>query len=90
MLGGRGVECISVTWHAYRGLLSAYLAGIPLLGSLGVPLHPSSLCRKPHILFEQGGGFGGCHGGCGLCVLCHCWLSPVEYNLKVNKILLIN
>jgi hypothetical protein len=42
--GGR----VSVTRHAYGWLLGAYLVGIPLLGSLSVPLHTSSPCRHSH------------------------------------------
>jgi hypothetical protein len=41
--------------HA-RGLLGAYWAGIPLLGSPGVPLRSPRPFRQPRILFEQGGG----------------------------------
>ncbi|KAF8231112.1 hypothetical protein L208DRAFT_1399357 [Tricholoma matsutake] len=33
-----------------------YKAGTPLLGSPGIPLHPPSPCRQPHIPFEWGGG----------------------------------
>jgi hypothetical protein len=46
--------------HA-QGLLDAYWAGIPLLGSPGIPLRSPSPCQQPHIPFEQGGGgLGGC------------------------------
>jgi hypothetical protein len=70
-------------------VLGAYLAGIPLLGSLGVPRRPSSPCRQPHIPFERGGGgFGG--RGCALRVLHRPQSSPVEYNLKINRIQLVN
>ena len=54
-----------------------------------VPLHPSSPYWQPHIPFEQGGGyFNG--RGCALCVLRHSRSSPVEYNLKINRIQLVN
>jgi hypothetical protein len=79
---------VSVTWCAHGGLLGAYRASIPLLGTLGIPQHPPSPRQQPHILFEQGGDFGG--HGCVLCVLCHCQLSPVEYSLKINRIQLVN
>jgi hypothetical protein len=72
-----------------RGLLGAYQASIPILGSLGIPQRPPGLRQQPHIPFEQGGGgFGGC--GCVLCVLRCCWSSPVEYSLKIDKIQLVN
>ena len=44
------------------GSLGAYQAGIPLLGSPDIPLWAPSLFWQPHILFEWGGGLGGC--GC--------------------------
>jgi hypothetical protein len=71
------------------GLLGAYWVGIPLLGSLGIPLRPPSPCRQPHIPFEQGGGGFGGHGGV-LRIFHLCRSSPVEYNLKINRIQLIN
>jgi hypothetical protein len=64
------------------GSLGAYQAGIPLLGSPSIPLRPPSLCRQPHIPFEQGGGLGGC--GRGLRVF-RCRLPLVEYNLNNQK-----
>jgi hypothetical protein len=73
------------TW----GLLGAYWVSISLLGSLGIPQCPPSLHQQPYIPFEQrGGGFGGC--GYVLCVLHHCWSSPVGYSLKIDIIQLVN
>ena len=61
------------------GVLGAYRAGIPLLGSPSFPLHPPSLCQQPHILFEQGGGIGW------LCVCdAHFLLFPVVYIVYMN------
>ena len=72
-----------------RELLGAYWAGIPLLGSPGIPLCVPSLCRQPHIPFEWGGGGLGERGGA-LHVL-HGWQSlPLVYNLKIDKTQLVN
>ena len=68
-------------WSAFSdwGVLGAYRAGIPLLGSPSFPLHPPSLCQQPHILFEQGGGIGW------LCVCdAHFLLFPVVYIVYMN------
>jgi hypothetical protein len=74
--GGNGqwswnsVECVSVMWRTYGGLLGAYQ---PLPASPGVPLHTPSQCRQPHILFERGGG------GLGSCGRVLCFFVDVGY-----------
>jgi hypothetical protein len=87
---GRGViPACQYDMACTRGLLCAHWMSIPLLGSLGIPQHPPSMHRQPHIPFEQGeGGFGS--RGCALCVLHRCRLSPVEYSLKIDRIQLVN
>ena len=72
-----------------QGLLCAYQAGIPLLGSPGIPLHHPIQCQQPHIPFEWGGGgLGSCAHV--LCIVHHCRSLEVEYNLKISQIQSIN
>jgi hypothetical protein len=72
-----------------RGVLGAYRAGIPLLGSPGVPLSGPSPCRQPHIPFEWGGGGLGGRARA-LRIFRGCLSSPVKNYLKINKIQLVS
>jgi hypothetical protein len=72
-----------------QGVLGAYRAGIPLLGSPSIPLRSPSPCQQPHIPFEWGGGGLGGHARA-LRVFRGCPSSPVKNYLKINKIQLVS
>jgi hypothetical protein len=70
------------------GLLDAHWAGIPLLGSPGVPLHsPDNLTS--HLNREEG-GWVAVHMHSMFRVFCRRLSLPVVYNLKINIIQLVN
>jgi len=72
-----------------QGLLCAYQAGIPLLGSPSVSLRIPSPSQQPHIPFEWGRGGLGERGGA-LHVFHGRQSLPLVYNLKIDKIQLVN
>jgi hypothetical protein len=58
-LGGFGQVSHDVATEGTQGdRWGAYLVGIALLASPGVPLCTSDPKRHPHIPFEWGGGYG--------------------------------